>query len=84
MGKRKSRTVLPKKKLPKLDTTFCCPFCNHPDSVDCIIDRKLKIGEAICRVCEVGYATKIHALTEPIDIYCEWVDACEAANAPKP
>ncbi|KAL4198376.1 hypothetical protein AMTRI_Chr03g139940 [Amborella trichopoda] len=42
------------KKLPKLDTTFCCPFCKHPDSVGY---RKEKIGEGVC---EVGYAINIH------------------------
>ena len=33
-GKRKSsKKPPPKKKVPKLATTFACPFCNHPSSV---------------------------------------------------
>nr|BAX24972.1 hypothetical protein [Oryza minuta] len=27
------------------------------------------------------YATTAHALTEPIDVYSEWIDECELANA---
>ncbi|KAL4196118.1 hypothetical protein AMTRI_Chr04g244460 [Amborella trichopoda] len=63
MGKRKSRTKPPlMKKLPKLDTTFCYPFCNHHDNVGCIMYRKQKIGEAISRICEVAFVTMIHGI----------------------
>uniref|UniRef100_A0A804Q584 Transcription elongation factor 1 homolog n=1 Tax=Zea mays TaxID=4577 RepID=A0A804Q584_MAIZE len=35
-----------------------------------------------------SYATKAHALTEPIDVYSEWIDSCREANegvvAPQP
>ncbi|KAL4180391.1 hypothetical protein AMTRI_Chr13g125010 [Amborella trichopoda] len=79
MGKRKSRTKpLPMKKLSKLDTIFCCPFNNLAVSAGCRIDRK----EAICRICEGVFTAKIHALTEPIDIYSEWLDA--PTNSPQP
>ncbi|KAG1355268.1 Transcription elongation factor 1 [Cocos nucifera] len=89
MGKRKSRAKpVPKKPQPKLDVCFTCPFCNHDKSVDCSMyllflgfgDMKLKIGGAYCRVCEASYATSIHHLTEPIDIYGEWLDECERVN----
>ena len=35
MGKRKSRKAAqaPTRKVPKLDTTFNCPFCNNERSV---------------------------------------------------
>lgn len=36
MGKRKAKTKpAPKKRMDKLDTVFCCPFCNHGSSVEC-------------------------------------------------
>jgi len=35
----------------------------------------------VCR--QVKYDTSITALSEPIDIFCEWIDECEKANDPK-
>ncbi|CAL9053168.1 unnamed protein product [Musa banksii] len=83
MAKRRSRTsklIKTKKVQPKLEEAFTCPFCNHDKSVSCTLDKKLKVGEAQCGVCKESYATTIHHLTEPIDIYSEWVDECENTN----
>ncbi|XP_008813833.1 transcription elongation factor 1 homolog [Phoenix dactylifera] len=81
MGKRKTRPkVVPKKPQPKLDVSFTCPFCNHDKSIDCSMDMKLKTGEAYCRACKAIYITSINHLTEPIDIYSEWLDECERVN----
>ncbi|KAJ6794100.1 transcription elongation factor 1-like protein [Iris pallida] len=81
MGKRKSRAKpAPKKRMDKLDTVFCCPFCNHGSSVECIINMKELIGEAKCGICQESFSTAITALTEPIDIYSEWIDECERVN----
>ncbi|KQK19552.1 transcription elongation factor 1 homolog [Brachypodium distachyon] len=85
MGKRKASVrskMEPKKKVQKLATTFSCPFCNHADSVDCTIDLKLRIAEVACHVCKESYSTKAHELTEPIDVYSEWIDECEKVNVP--
>ncbi|CAD5176263.1 unnamed protein product [Musa acuminata subsp. malaccensis] len=83
MAKRRSRTsklIKTKKVESKLEEAFTCPFCNHDKSVSCTLDTKLKIGEAQCWVCKESYATTIHHLTEPIDIYSEWVDECEKVD----
>ncbi|KAM1571331.1 hypothetical protein ACFX13_037105 [Malus domestica] len=83
MGKRKSTATKPaakKRFAEKLDTVFCCPFCNHSSSVECRIDMKNMIGEAICCVCLESFSTTVTALTEPIDIYSEWIDECEKVN----
>ncbi|CAM0957643.1 unnamed protein product [Alopecurus aequalis] len=83
MAKRKSansKMASRKKPAVKLDTTFCCPFCNHSGSVECKIDLKHWIAEAICLICMERYSTKPHALTEPIDVYSEWIDECQKAN----
>ncbi|RCV31976.1 hypothetical protein SETIT_6G221300v2 [Setaria italica] len=84
MGKRKSRSskvAAQPKKAPKLEKVFTCPFCNHPESaVACRIDLKDRIAEASCRICSETYFTSANALTEPVDIYSEWIDACELAN----
>ncbi|KAL6898104.1 hypothetical protein ACP4OV_006700 [Aristida adscensionis] len=83
MGKRKSRMsklASKPKKAPKLDTAFTCPFCNHAGAVDCAIDLKDCVAFAECCICKAHYYTKAHALTEPIDVYHDWIDACERAN----
>ena len=68
------------KKPPKLDTEFACPFCGLPDAVGCLIDLKHRFARASCRTCQESYATRANALTEPVDVYSEWIDACEIAN----
>ena len=82
MAKRKSRKAKapPKKKPAKLDTAFVCPFCGHPDAVGCLIDLKHRFARASCRICQESYATRANALTEPVDVYSEWIDACVDAN----
>nr|BAX24796.1 hypothetical protein [Oryza barthii] len=85
MGKRKSRVskmiATAKKAAPKLETAFSCPFCDHGGAVECSIDIKHMIAEASCFVCQARYSTTAHALTEPIDVYSEWIDQCELAKA---
>ncbi|KAM3195293.1 hypothetical protein ACQJBY_071416 [Aegilops geniculata] len=83
MAKRKSmssKMAQRKKPAPKLETSFCCPFCNHPGGVSCTIDLKLYVATAVCYVCEEAYHTTAHYLTEPVDVYHDWIDACEMAN----
>ena len=48
------------------------------------MDRDRNVGEVKCVLCGEHWSTKINALSEPIDVYSEWIDACEAENAPKP
>uniref|UniRef100_A0A0D9WM47 Transcription elongation factor 1 homolog n=1 Tax=Leersia perrieri TaxID=77586 RepID=A0A0D9WM47_9ORYZ len=85
MGKRKSRMskvmATAKKAAPKLETAFDCPFCNHSGGVECRIDMKHMIAEATCFKCLETYSTVAHALTEPVDVYSDWIDACHLANA---
>ena len=32
------------------------------------------------RVAAAGFSAPIHYLSEPIDVFCEWIDECEEAN----
>lgn len=81
MGKRKRATKAPaKKKMPKLDKVFNCPFCGHEGSVECKIDKGGTIGTLECRLCGVRYSATIGRLEEEIDVYYKWIDACDAAN----
>ena len=80
MGKRKSAKQPSKKGEFKLPTEFDCPFCNFPRCVDVTLERKKKLGSINCRVCEHKFTSQINHLSEPADLYCEWIDACEKAN----
>lgn len=77
MGKRKSSAKPQKKIKQKLDITFSCLFCNHEKSVICTLDKKNSLGELHCKICGQSFQTAIHSLSQPIDIYSDWIDACE-------
>ncbi|XP_065904413.1 transcription elongation factor 1 homolog [Dysidea avara] len=82
MGRRKSkRKPPPKKKLTgSLDTQFNCPFCNHEKSCEVKMDRERKTATITCRVCLEDFQTAINYLSEAVDVYGDWIDACESAN----
>lgn len=77
MGKRKSARKPVKKIKQTLDTTFTCLFCNHEKSVICVIDKKNLLGELHCKICGQSFQTAINSLSQPVDIYSDWIDACE-------
>lgn len=78
MGRRKSRAKPPQpKKREGVPKTFDCPFCNHEKAVECQIDKTRKMGVLRCTVCTADYKSTIDVLTEPVDIYSEWIDECE-------
>ncbi|KAI7236770.1 hypothetical protein KC330_g3577 [Hortaea werneckii] len=81
MGKRKKSSRQPqgKKKREPLATQFKCVFCAHETSVGVSIDRKNKLGTLHCRQCGQHFQSKspMDALMQPVDIYFEWIDACE-------
>lgn len=81
MGKRKSAKPPPKKQRPKLDTAFNCPFCNSNKTVTAALDQERSVGTVKCRECDEEFSCHIHPLSEAIDVYSEWIDACEAENA---
>ena len=81
MGKRKSSKPPPKKVAPKVDTTFTCPFCNHDKSVFARLDHVAEKGMVECGTCGQKYTCNITHLSEPIDVYSDWIDACERVNA---
>ncbi|KAG5278546.1 hypothetical protein AALO_G00100140 [Alosa alosa] len=82
MGRRKSkRKPPPKKKLTgDLDTQFTCPFCNHEKACDVKMERSRNTGIISCSVCLEEFQTPITYLSEAVDVYSDWIDACEAAN----
>lgn len=82
MGRRKSKRKPPAKKkmTGDLETQFTCPFCNHEKSCDVKMERSRNTGIISCTVCLEEFQTPITYLSEPVDVYSDWIDACEAAN----
>jgi len=81
MGKRKTRKAPPKKRMPTtIPTSFDCPFCNHEKTVECKIDKDRSVGVVRCNVCDANFQMMVNYLSEPVDVYSEWVDQCELAN----
>ncbi|CAM9794176.1 transcription elongation factor 1 homolog [Petromyzon marinus] len=82
MGRRKSKRKPPTKKkmVGTLATQFTCPFCNHERSCDVKMDRERNTGVISCTVCLEEFQTPITYLSEAVDVYSDWIDACEAAN----
>ena len=75
MGRRKKAQKVVKKKVrPMVDTVFKCLFCNHEKAVSCKLDLNSMIGGLVCRICDAKFETQINALTDPIDIFSEWID----------
>lgn len=46
--------------------------------MSCTMDKKSDIGVLLCKVCGQSFQSPINSLSEPIDVYSDWVDACEA------
>ncbi|KAF2721303.1 Elf1-domain-containing protein, partial [Polychaeton citri CBS 116435] len=61
-----------------LDTSFRCVFCNHETSVSVKIDKKSGIGTLGCKSCGQTYQTTTNYLSHPVDVYADWIDACDA------
>lgn len=82
MGRRKSKRKPPPKRkaIEPLDTQFNCPFCNHEKSCEVKMDRTRNTGRITCRVCLEDFQTSINYLSEAVDVYSDWIDACEQAN----
>ena len=38
------------------------------------------VGELKCRICDASFQMPIHHLHEPVDVFSEWLDECEAAE----
>ena len=39
-----------------------------------------QVGSVVCNTCNERFSAKIHKLSEAVDVYSEWIDACEVEN----
>lgn len=84
MGRRAKKAPVQTKKRPTLAKRFKCPFCANENVVECKMDFRQAIGSLNCRLCGASYQMPIHHLHEPVDVFSEWLDDCEAAALGKP
>ncbi|CDK28436.1 unnamed protein product [Kuraishia capsulata CBS 1993] len=42
------------------------------------MEKKAGVGLLHCKICGQNFQTPINSLSQPVDIYSDWVDACEA------
>jgi len=79
MGKRKKSSRKPQgpKKREPLATTFTCLFCNHEKAIQVKLDKKGGVGNLHCKICGQRFQTGINYLSAAVDVYSDWVDACE-------
>ncbi|KAI0986098.1 hypothetical protein GJ496_003519 [Pomphorhynchus laevis] len=82
MAKKRTRRKAPAKRklLTPLDTVFTCPFCQYEKACEVTINRRRRTAEIICKICNEEYRTNSTELSAPIDIYNDWIDACEEVN----
>ncbi|KAI5288027.1 hypothetical protein KEM52_001337 [Ascosphaera acerosa] len=80
MGKRKksSRKPIGPRKREPLPSTFACLFCNHENCVVVKLDKKLGVGNLTCKICGQRFQSGINYLSAAVDVYADWVDACDA------
>ena len=83
MSKKKARKKIIKVVQPKVATIFDCPFCNYKKCVETKIDKRKGFATLKCKVCATSYKTKASHLTDPIDVYYDWIDECEKENMKK-
>lgn len=42
------------------------------------IEKKSGVGNLQCKVCGQTFQTNINYLSAPVDVYADWIDACDA------
>jgi transcription elongation factor Elf1 len=61
-------------------TTSTTSTTTTEDVVECKMDLPKGVGSLACRMCSASYQMPIHHLHEPVDVFSEWLDDCEAAE----
>lgn len=43
-----------------------------------VLEKKLGVGNLHCKVCGQTFQTAINYLSAGVDVYADWIDACDA------
>jgi len=81
MGRRKRKTVRPRKSQKTVPKIFNCPSCGK-NSINIELKKPstlsgMENGEIKCSHagCGLTYSVKINFLSEPVDAYADFIDA---------
>ena len=75
MGRRKKAVKKAVKKTKyEVANIFKCLFCHHEKAVHCKMDSRSMTAQLSCGICDAQFQTQIHSLSEPIDVFTEWLD----------
>ncbi|KAJ8965276.1 hypothetical protein NQ314_004239 [Rhamnusium bicolor] len=77
--RKSKRKPAPKKKtIDPLDIRFNCPICHHEKSCAVNMDKGRNTAQIRCNACLKDFQTTIDLLSEPIDVYEDWIFAWES------
>ncbi len=74
MGRRRRKTAV-RRPVRTIPTIFNCPRCGR-NAVRIEIDRAAGEATVHCGNCDCQAKLLVSALTEPVDVYGEFVDLC--------
>ncbi|KAI5185856.1 hypothetical protein NEHOM01_1106 [Nematocida homosporus] len=77
MARKKSQRGPKRIIKPKEEKRFSCLECNREATVQCRVDHQRNRGQAVCLACSVTFECTTNRLSQPIDVYSEWVDSIE-------
>jgi transcription elongation factor Elf1 len=80
-GKRKSKKKVAAKVVKSVAKTFKCPFCSHESSCEVKLDMKREVGSIRCNICGESDESRINTLSDPVDVYVQWLDGLEDEKA---
>ena len=78
MGRRRRKTA-PRRPMRTIPSVFNCPKCGRA-TVRVELDRNIGQAEVHCSNCDVQATITITPLTEPVDVYGEFVDICASSQ----
>lgn len=78
MGRRRRKTT-PRRPMRSIPSVFNCPKCGRA-TVRVELDRNSGQAEVHCSNCDVQAVITITPLTEPVDVYGEFVDICASGQ----
>jgi transcription elongation factor Elf1 len=78
MGRRRRKTT-PRRPIRTIPSIFNCPRCGR-NAVRVELNKNIGQATIHCGNCDVQATIGITPLTEPVDVYGEFVDICAAQS----
>lgn len=78
MGRRRRKTA-PRRPIRSIPSIFNCPRCGR-NAVRVELNKNIGQATIHCGNCDVQATIGITPLTEPVDVYGEFVDICAAQS----